>query len=95
MINKPPYFSGIGWSAKFDTWVNQNLPQQYRASVQSEGVISWNRCGGSPSGHFYSALAKTVQAINAGIEPSFPNIEWNNRFLEAQKAARKAAYGIS
>ena len=88
-LKRSPYFSGVDRHLKYKPYMDQ-LPEETQRLVRSESTIAWNRSGGQPSGHFIRALNNTIDALNQGREPQFPNVEFNRAYIARQKAEREA-----
>jgi len=88
MIPNYPGFYGPGWSEKCATWAKENIPAEYLDDVNSEAMIAWNMQGGSPSSIWASKIRRFIAQFNAGQEPDFPSVKWNQNFLERQKLSR-------
>ena len=45
-----------------------------------------NRRGGVASQYYYSVANRVIDDLNAGREPRFENVEWNEQFKKAHAA---------
>jgi hypothetical protein len=78
---------GGGWLEEFnDQLFNLELTEELEAAIKSEANISRNRNGGVASSYYYSVANRVIDDLNAGREPRFENVEWNEQFKKAHAA---------
>ncbi len=79
--------SGSGWLEEFnDQLYDFDISEELEAAIKSEANIMRNRFGGVASQYYYSVANRVIDDLNAGREPRFENVEWNEQFKKAHAA---------
>lgn len=78
---------GEGWLEEFNDQLSAlGLSEELKDAIESEANISRNRRGGVASQYYYSVANQVIDDLNAGREPRFENVEWNEQFKKAHAA---------
>ena len=78
---------GGGWLEEFNDQLSSlGLSEELKDAIESEANISRNRRGGVASQYYYDVANRVIDDLNAGREPRFENVEWNEQFKKAHAA---------
>lgn len=82
---------GEGWLEEFNDQLSAlELSEELKDAIMSEANISRNRRGGVASEYYYSVANRVIDDLNAGREPRFQNVDWNERFKKGHAARLRA-----
>jgi hypothetical protein len=78
---------GVGWIKEFNDQLSAlGLSEELEKAINSEANIARNRRGGVASHYYYDVANRVIDDLNAGREPRFENVEWNEQFKKAHAA---------